>query len=353
MLHRVEPTPLGELSRGGPGRHVAALALLVGVVVALGPGAVGAVGQTPDSPTPAGPTEVTEFDPDLSAPVAGTQPAEEPSEDPISTEDPTMTTDDEVSNEMLQQPGWGRARDQTTEAKRSEAAADCAAEGVAPPISKMLGLPGAVAVAEADSLGWLILVIAVGALVVAGIAFAVRRRRGASPARGPLESVATVVGILGVIAGLAVQFVPGVGVREAPAPAVKVAVSDVNPRITQAEYADKTHSKRPSREDRREVGNVIWLEIHLEGYRDKELKLQYALFDPDAGGALLPGTAVTVPVPRQGADVETQFLPIWVGYPLSERFEAAFRVLDGRRVQALAATGKMKASKYRYSCGSG
>lgn len=95
---------------------------------------------------------------------------------------------------------------------------------------------------------------------------------------------------------------------------------------------------------------MIWLEIHLEGYRDKEPYLQYGLYDPGAGNALLPGTAEVVPIPHSDEDVQTQFVPIWLGYPLSESFKAAFRLLDGSRVQAIAESDRMKSSRYRYSC---
>lgn len=316
-------------------------------VVGLGLVAAPAVGQTPAAPSVKPPADAAVFDPERSSPVPETQPEEAASDEPIRPEDAATTEDEQVAEKTVQQPGWGNARDQTRAAKRTEAARDCT--GAVPPTSRMLGFPGSVAATEGDPLGWLILIVAIGALVVAGIAYAVRHRRGAAP-RGPLETVATVVGILGGIAGLAVQFVPGVGVREAPAPVVSMEISDVNRRITQAEYARKTESKPLRGPDGREVGNVIWLEIHLEGYRDKALTLQYASFDSNSSGALLPGTAVTTEVPHEDVDVETQFVPIWVGYPLSEKFEAAFRLLHERRVHAFAETGEMKASRYRYSC---
>jgi hypothetical protein len=48
--------------------------------------------------------------------------------------------------------------------------------------------------------------------------------------------------------------------------------------------------------------------------------------------------------------VEALFVPIWVGYPRSESFEAQFRLLDDGQVQQMASTGKMEGSKYRYTC---
>lgn len=324
-------------------------ALLAGVLL-LGLVAVPARGQASPTPEPAGQDET--FDPDLSEEMSGTQPEEPASEDPIDPEAGATpeAEEGEVSDETIQQPGWGNAADQTAEAKRAEAETDCS--GAAPPTSKMLGLPGSVGGSEGGAFGALVLVIAAAALVVAGLAYAVRRRRDPSSARGSLESVATVVGILGGIAGLAVQFVPGVGAHEKPAVSATMAVRDVNARIPHVEYARKVNSDLPRPEDRREVGNVVWLEIRLEGYRDKDPVLQYGLYDSGAGAGdtLLPGTAVVVPIPHGDEDIETQFVPIWVGYPLSEKFKAAFRLLDGDRVQAIAETDRMKASKYRYSC---
>lgn len=309
-----------------------------------------AVGQTPDKPAVAPTGEAEVFDPDASRRLPETTPEATPSDEVIDPEDAARTEEDDpqTSNETIQQPGWGNALDQTPAVRRKEAHEAC--EGTPPPTSRMLGFPGSVGDSGGDPLGRLILIVAVGALLVAGVAYLVRHRGKATP-RGPLESVAAIIGILGVIAGLAVQLVPGVGVRERPPPAVSMEVSDISRRITHAEYARKTRSKPRRGVDGREVGNVIWLAIHLEGYRDKPLTLQYASFDPGANHALLPGTAITTPIPPHDVDVETRFVPIWVGYPLSERFEAAFRLLDGQRVQALAETNAMKASKYRYSCG--
>ena len=330
--------------RGGGGVRRVGRGSLLAVLLLLCVLSVPALAQDPViTVTPDG----EQFDPALSEEMAGTQPEEQPSDAPIDPADATTSDEDEatVSDETIQQPGWGSAADQTPAAKRSEAATDC--EGTPPPTSKMLGLPGSVGGSEGDSLGWLVLLIAAGALVVAGVAYGLRRRRHE---RGSLETVATVVGILGAIAGIAVQFVPGVGVHQTPAAKATMEVRDINARIPRVEYARKIRSELPKPEDRREVGNVVWLEIHLEGYRGKKPFVQYGLYDPGAGDALLPGTAAVVPIPNRDEDVQTQFVPIWLGYPLSERFKAAFRLLDGNRAQAIAETARMRSSKYRYSC---
>jgi hypothetical protein len=320
------------------------------VVAALMLGtAAPAVGQVQDDSAAAPATDAKVYDPDLAEPVEETTPEATPANEVIDADDATTTEEEQtqVADETVQKPGWGNARDQKQKVRNQEADQDC--QRAPPPTSSMLGYPGAVAAGEGDPLGRLLLIFALGALLVAGVAYLIRRQ-GKATARGPLESVSTIVGILGAVAGLAVQFVPGIGVHEKPLPSVSMKVRDITTRIRHAEYATKTHSRRLHGVDGREVGNVIWLEIHLEGYQDKELTLQYASFDPNANHALLPGTAISAPLPHGDVDAETQFVPIWVGYPLSEKFEAAFRLLDGQRVQALAQTGKMRSSKYRYSC---
>jgi len=326
------------------------LALLtIGVVCAVPataqdatPDAAGSPPADVETPFDRSPTEVPDTEPSL-APSDQAIDAETDKEVVSEGDKKTVLSDDTV-----QQPGWGSAADQSQEAKRDEAEEDC--EGARPPVSQMLGLPSEIVADRGSTLGWLILATAAGALVVAGLAYGMRRRRGGSGSRGTLETVATVVGILGGVAGLAVQFVPGVGVQERPAPAATMAVSDVNARITHLEYTRETNGEELAPEDELEVGNVIWLEIHLEGYRDKLPSLQYALYDPDAGRALLPGTPAEVRLRRVDADAETRFVPIWVGHPQSKRFQAAFRLLDSERVQAFAETGEMRASRYRYSC---
>ena len=259
-----------------------------------------------------------------------------------------------TSNSEIQIPGYGSAADQPMLAKRAEiqtVEARCQQDSP-PPTSTMLGLPGLVSGDDSDSWSRLLIVIAGGLLVFAAITFLVKRRGWKEASMGPLSATSAVLGIVGVITGLAVQFIPGIGVHDPPPPEATMEVDQIHTRITRAEYATKTSSTvRLSREDRREVGNVIWVEVDLKGYEDKQPSLQYALYDSDAAGALLPGTAKRVPLTPQGKDVETLFVPIWVGYPKSRLFQAQFRLLEDERVQQMASTGKMRGSVYRYSCG--
>jgi hypothetical protein len=243
---------------------------------------------------------------------------------------------------------------QSTAEKQKEAAKDCVRNR--PPISPMLGAEGFVVGDEGRSWAWQVLLVAAAALGIAISAYVMRRRRaavvGASrEPRGVLEVVATLVAVFGGLVGLAGQFGARIGPEESPPPEATVSVREIHPRVTRGEYATKTNSTvRLSLEDQREVGNVIWLEIHLTGYRDRKPKVQWGLYDADAGEVLLPTTAKQTDLKVESADVQTLILPIWVGYPQSARFKAQFRLLERDRVRQMASTGLMRGSKYRYAC---
>jgi hypothetical protein len=265
---------------------------------------------------------------------------------------PETDLDNHTSNTEIQTPGYGNAAEQSHAAKRAEIrSVESACQSNPPPTSTMLGLPGSAGGDDHRTWGWLLIAVAAGLLLLAALGFALKRQRSNDSPIGVLSSAAAVVGIVSALAGLAVQFVPGVGVNERPPPEATMEVRQVHTRITRAEYAQKTGSHlHLTREDRREVGNVVWIEIQVRGYQDHRPSLQYALYDSQAAGALLPGTAKRVPLRPEGKDVETLFVPIWVGYPRSQSFEAQFRLLDGEQVQQMASTGKMAGSSYRYSC---
>jgi hypothetical protein len=93
------------------------------------------------------------------------------------------------------------------------------------------------------------------------------------------------------------------------------------------------------------------LEITLRGYADRETVLQYGLYRK-RDEVLLDNTARNVPLRVTDADAQTSFVPIWVGYPTGERFQAQFRLLVDGRVRQLAKTGGMNGSTKRYACSS-
>jgi hypothetical protein len=219
----------------------------------------------------------------------------------------------------------------------------------------MFGSPGLVAGDEGRSWSREVLLVAAGALAIAAGAFFLRRRRapadGEPEPRGVLETVATLVAIFGGLVGLAGQLGARIGPEERSPPDATITVREVHPRITRGEYAVKTASRfRPTPEDRREVGNVIWLEVDLKGYGDRRPEMQWGLYDADAGEVLLPETAGESPLWLESADVQTVILPIWVGYPQSARFKAQFWLMEHGRIRQMASTGLMRGSKYRYAC---
>jgi hypothetical protein len=248
-------------------------------------------------------------------------------------------------------PGYGSAAEQSTKDKRREHAAACKTAG-RPPTSPMLGVPGVVAGDPGGSWVPLVVAVAVGAALFAVVTYTLRRRAGETPPPGPLEGIATLVAICGGLAGLAAQFVPSASVKERPSREVAMVVRDVKPSITRREYLTKMKLPRRelSREDLDEIGNVVWLEITLKGFKQRPLSLEYGLYDLNAREALLPGTSKPFQLREAKHDVQTSFVPVWVGYPKSTRFKAEFRLIDPEGVQQLTATGAMHGSPFRYAC---
>jgi hypothetical protein len=321
----------------------------------------------PDLSEPAGGEQVvdesTVVDPETTVPDP-TPPGPDPEQQPDTSRDGTDRTDTvgvvagEDGSTSGSEPvpldaGYGNAARQSRAAKKAEANEDCSQSH--PPVSRMLGLGGIVGADADTSWHWLVIAVGVTAALFATAAFVIRRRRaapGASPPpRGRLESVAALVAICAGLAGLAVQFIPGVGVREHPPPDAKMTVREVHARITRGEYAHRTGANVGlGRQDRREVGNVVWLELELKGYTDRQPVLQYGLYDPVIGGALLPGTEKQIDLNLENRDVQSVFVPIWIGYPKSQRFEAQFRLLEGQRVRQMTSTGKLPGTDFRYAC---
>jgi hypothetical protein len=325
--------------------HARLVGFALCLVLGLGAGAASAQTTATTAPTPAtAPALDVTAKPviELQSDEAGAQPdpGDVPEVASPGAHEPAPVQDPRIAS------GIGSAQLQSAQAKRREARAACG--GQPAPVSSMLGLPGTIGGDETSS--WGVLLIAL-AICSGALAFLIWRRRGPSEPRDPLETVSTVIAIVGGVAGLAVQFVPGIGIDRPPAPEARMEVREVHARITHGEYADKTRSReRLSRTDRREIGNVVWLEVQLTGYRDKRLGLQYGLYRSAAGGALVPGTAREIDLKRERQDVETSFLPIWVGYPKQGRFQAQFRLIDVGQVREMAATGPMRGSLQRYVC---
>jgi hypothetical protein len=260
-------------------------------------------------------------------------------------------------------PGYGNAAKQTTKQKQREQRRACKYAASVPPTSHMLGVPGIASGPGGSGGSWvpLVLAIAVGAGLFAAGAFLLRTK-GKTGGTETLEGLATIVAICGSLAALAAQFVPSARVEPPPPQRVSMVVRDVKPRITRGEYLrqmgipttaieDKENGLR--RVDLDEVGNVVWLQITVEGLKGHGLRLQYGSYNLDGGlEALLPDTSKPVELNPPRHNVQTYFYPAWVGYPRSQYFKAEFRLIDsqGGGVQQIAATGRMKGTQFRYVC---
>jgi hypothetical protein len=128
-----------------------------------------------------------------------------------------------------------------------------------------------------------------------------------------------------------------------------MAVLKVDARITRQAYADAVHArKRPSRRDRNELGNVVWVEVHLRGYKARPLSLDYG---PYVDHALVGEPKPPIGIPAPETDDETTIIPVWIPYPSDQKvFQAQFRLLDEKGVRAIAGTGDMRGPRYRYAC---
>ncbi len=334
-------------------RRLAALLLAAGVVAtccaasAMAEAQDGAGGATATDTTP--PDRVIDEEAIVAprAPVEGTRQTvgdPPPQQEPV---DPGQDQGDPAQPRIA----LGNAAFQKPVARRAEAQRACAS-AKRPATSPMLGTSGEIVVDGARNRGLLLLVPAAGIALFA-LVLAIRRRRSQHDTRShdPLERIATLVAIAAGLAGVVVQFAPGVAVAEHPPREAAMKVREVHPRITRREYADKLGaSVRLSKTDGREVGNVIWLELNLRGYEGTAPVLQYGLYDEDRGEVLLPNTAKETRLAVQQGDEQTSFVPIWVGYPTPNKFRAQFRLLDRGQVQEMARTGTMKGSAFRYAC---
>ncbi len=190
-------------------------------------------------------------------------------------------------------------------------------------------------------------------LLVAGGAL-VRWYRSRRPSAGGkekiglLEVVATIVGICAGVTGLVSWVAPDLVAHAEPPKQAEMTVQSVNARIRHDRFV-KTESQRTALHgnDRREVGNVIWLDLHLLGYRGTKLRLQWGSF---AQRALIAATTEYTTFTPPTDDV-VQFQPVWVGYP-NTQFRVELRLMLDKTGQVIqmAKTGEMNGKVPRYAC---
>jgi len=241
----------------------------------------------------------------------------------------------------------GSAASQNAASKRLEAKEDCR-RAPARRTSKMLGTAGVVVSDDGGIWGTVLLLVAAVAALLLIVTIVVK---GATAPKDRVQLLATVIAIASGVVGLIVTFVPGVGGSDRPAEEATMTVREVHPRITLREFAKRTNTSLAGIDttDRKEVGNVIWLEIALRGYAEKDPVLQYGLYR-DSDEVLLDNTSKNVRLDVADADAQTSFVPIWVGYPSRGSFQAQFRLLVNDHVRQMAKTGPMSGSTVRYVC---
>lgn len=237
--------------------------------------------------------------------------------------------------------------------KRREARASCRARPAV--TSPLLGAISRVPGKDGGLPAWLLPAIALvaGALAIGLIAWRLRGKgRPEGAPKGPLEIISSTVAILGTLATLGVAYF-GAGTKDRPPAGVSMKVREVHSRVTHGAFARKVpETERLSVLDRREIGNVVWLELRFTSLADTDFTLLAAAFGPGPGQPLIPDTRREIPIHVEDAgDVYTEFRPIWIGSPRVPRFRAEFRIIDADdKVRQIASTGPMKGIAYRYTC---
>jgi hypothetical protein len=195
----------------------------------------------------------------------------------------------------------------------------------------------------------LILGLAVGGAALALLWWRFHGRWGTSERKGVLDVLGATIAICAGIAALTAQFIPGVGVHDHPPPELSMAVTQVHARVQHGSYLKAVAEPMPAPLDQLEIGNVVWLQLGLKGYQGRTLRLQWAEYNLDTGGAFLQNTEGHQDF-HVDHDAETRFEPVWVGYPRSGRFQVQLRVLQDGEVRGMARTGEMRGTQYRYAC---
>jgi hypothetical protein len=252
----------------------------------------------------------------------------------------------------------GTAGSQPEEVRKKEYEQSCTAKALWP-VSTLDVIAGSNVTDHQDRWPWFLLVAAGLILTVATVVHTLRRgtrRTDQRPAVGHLETTATIVGIAVALPAIAGLFFPGIGIQHHPPARATMAVREVQARITRGEFIEHAipSAERPPLKndfDRREVGNVVWVELNLSGFRGDDLTLTWASYSKVGGYSLIPATrdARLVEVGDK-SDAETKFLPIWVGLP-KQKFQVRFRLIDtDRELRQIARTDDMRGSQLRYAC---
>jgi hypothetical protein len=351
-----------------PGRRARVVATAATLIVAgLSSGLALGAGEdtTGSAPLPGGAASVAQQDAQL---VTTTDPAVPTTRVPTETsnddEGSIVTTEATVGGVVVEKPrppavvtgvAVGSAQRADVAERKREATASCAARP--PKTSPMFGVGSAslanVARAHRSPTALLFGIAVVAGLIAVGAIAWRRRGRGKDERAAPqtaLEVMASTVAIVGTLATVAVAYL-GAGAKEHPPPSVAMTIRKVHPRITHGTFARHVPSTTTLEAvDRREIGDVVWVEMRFASYRGADLTLLALAFEEGETRPFIPGTERTTPV-HVSREVETQILPIWVGSPRVRRFRVELRLMDADgQLRQIASTNKLKGIAYRYAC---
>jgi len=268
----------------------------------------------------------------------------------------TVTPGPALDTPVTKSQTGGVAGSQPASQREREYVQSCADKALWP-VSPLAAIAGSNVTDRQDRWPWHLLVVAL-LILIAAFAVRARRRRGTKqgPGMSNLEAGATIVGIAVALPGIAGLFFPGIGSQHHPPARATMVVRDVQARVTRGEFI--THAIPPQGRpklahsfDRQEIGDVIWLQLGLDGFRGDALTLTWASYSRPGGYSLIPKTddALEIRVGKHN-DAETRFLPVWVGLP-KYAFQVRFRLIDERReLREVARTGDMRGSQLRYAC---
>jgi hypothetical protein len=191
------------------------------------------------------------------------------------------------------------------------------------------------------------------------IAVLVRRRRRTMHSQrvdqGLLERFSGLVALATGVLTLITQFFPGVGVNDRPRPSAAMTVRQVDAHITRDRFERAAGVRRRLPvASRDELGDVIWLELKVAGYRGRPLVLTLEKAEPGYDAAAIPATQRQVRlINPDDADAVRIWLPLWVALQ-RERFQVRFYLTEGNKgLLQVARTKVLRGVRDRNPCRSG
>jgi hypothetical protein len=307
--------------------------------------------DTPSTSTTTTDTSTTDTTTETTPTPAGTETTS------TSPSEGTMTSSPALDRPVTKSQTGGEAGSQPLSQRRQEYEESCSGDQAVWPISPLDAIAGSSVTDRQDRWPWALLVVAVVILAAATVTHGQRRRGAAASARmNRLEAGGAIVGIVVALPAVVGLFFPGIGTQHHPPPQATMLVREVQARVTRGEFIRRA-LKKPDQPkikhefDLREIGDVIWVQMDLEGFRGDSLELTWASYSRPGGYSVIPATGHSLQVQvGPNSDAETRFIPIWVGLP-QYPFQVRFRLIDDEReLREVARTGDMRGSQLRYAC---